>query len=476
MDFLKTTLDHTLMGLCHDTTASYDELTRRIGLFRDINPLGPDVSIQMHTYIFSTADGRLPLSAVSHLKNMVSRVVRLMDIGTAVNQILSTLQDNMSELNQIRSILSGVPVDELPVFPANDYTDRVTRTRKLLDAVRVSLTPDGNAESEPPATTVDVVNIFDHNRFFFTGVYPQPLALKDLGSVMGHLIKSRFSEHDIAAFVSSRRMDEIIATIECVVKFYTGLLEQLERTISFAKSMFDSYSVASTAPIVAAPTPANSLARSTRNFDHVQVEPGMLNALETPSTSSSAGAGAGNDDSDDESSEPGRKRKRTYRKRLPIPLGKEPEGATVMSPKGVKLYPKPHVLTMSGALLHVIEHYKVKDINGKLAGLIGRLPPTNIVRVRLEEFFQADMRDRYLPALAKILVNYSHDMKVKRVVDTEPKHQEYLRLLYLEEHQRVSNGGERPPFEELVGSKPDMTPLDTMFTLEELQENLLSLM
>lgn len=471
MDFLKPTLDHTLMGLCHDTTASYDELTRRIGLFRDINPLGPDVSIQMHTYIFSTADGRLPLSAVSHLKNMVSRVVRLVDIGTAVNQILSTLQDNMSELNQIRSILSGVPVDELPVFPANDYSDRVARTCKLLDAVRVSLTPDGNAESEPPATTVDVVNIFDHNRFFFTGVYPQPLALKDLGSVIGHLIKSRFSEHDIAEFVSSRRMDEIIATIECVGRFYSGLLEQLERAISFAKSMFDSYSVSSTAPIVSTHTPSNSLARSTRNFDHVQVEPGMLKALETPS----AGAGATDDDSDDESSEPGKKRKRTYRKRLPPPLGKEPEGATTVSPKGIKLYPKPHVLTMSGALMHVIDHYKVKGVSSNMAGLIGRLPPTNIVRVRLEEFFQADMRDRYLPALAKILVNYSHDMKVKRVVDTEPKHQEYLRLLYLEEHQRVSNGGARPSFEELIESKPDMTPLDTMFTLEELQENLLSL-
>jgi hypothetical protein len=85
---------------------------------------------------------------------------------------------------------------------------------------------------------------------------------------------------------------------------------------------------------------------------------------------------------------------------------------------------------------------------------------------------QADMRDRYYPALAKILVNYSHDMKLKRVTDTGPKHQDLLRMLYLEEHQRVMSGGAKPSFEELVNSKPDMTPLDSMFTLEELQENL----
>jgi hypothetical protein len=319
--------------------------------------------------------------------------------------------------------------------------------------------------------TTDFIGIFDHNRFFFAGEYPEPFALKGTGEMVADLLRVKFSAEEIAEFVSSRQMDEIIATIEIVVKFYNGLLEQVERTVTFAKSMFESYAMPNTAPIVAAPTPVSSLSRSARNFDHVRVPPGSVHAeLPTPGAAAAASEEA---DSDAESTEPATKRKTPYRKRLPPPLGMEPAGATTLSPTGVKLFPKPQVMTMAGALLHVVERTGLKGIGrGELAGLIGRLPPTNIVRSRLEEFMQADMRDRYYPALAKILVNYSHDMKLKRVTDTGPKHQDLLRMLYLEEHQRVTSGGAKPSFEELVNSKPDMTPLDSMFTLEELQENL----
>jgi hypothetical protein len=491
MNIIKSTLEHTFMSLCHDMDATNDELIRRVSLFRDINPLGPDVSIQMHAFIYSTSDGRPVLSAVAHLKNMVKRVTTMIDFGTRVNEILATIRDNVVELNLIRAQLSGVSVGDLPPFPLVDYSDRVVRTRNLLDAVRRSLVPDGGAESEPPAPTVDVVNMFDHNRFFFQGNYYSPPVLRGMGLAIANSIRTSFPAEAVASFVSSRRMDEIIGTLECVVKFYTGLLEQFERSIAFASTMFNSYTVASTSPMVSSsPVPPSSLERTSRDFAHVVVPPGSVRVPsagaggESGSAGAGAGAGAGEDDVDEmdldaeeaDDAQPSPKKRKTYRKRLPAPLGLEPAGATTVSAKGVKTYPKPQLVTMAGALMYMVEHVGLRGVGGgNLTGLVGRLPPTNVVRVRLEEFVQADMRDRYFPVLAKILVNYSHDLKLKRITDTEAKHQDLLRMLYLEEHQRVSGGGAKPTFEELVGSKPDMTPLQTMFTLDDLRENLLHL-
>lgn len=467
MKIFKETLEHTFMAMCHDPDAPLDELMRRLAMYRIINPLGPDVSIMMHTYIFSTSDGRLPLSTVDHLENMVRRVVKLFAISKDVERISGILEKNMFELNKIRSMLIGVPVEQLPIFPPNDYSDRVARTRALLEAMRAAV--DSHDKPEPPvATTTDFTGIFDHDRFFFLGKYPEPFALEDLGEIIVDVLQINFSPDDLVEFASSGQMDQIVGTIECVAKFYNALFEQIERIIEFAKSMFNSYCMPNTAPIFAAPTPVSSLSRSTRTFDHVRVPPGSVRASAT-----SAGADS---ESDSEETEPALKRRTPYRKRLPPPLGIEPVGATTTSPTGKKLFPKPHVITMSGILMRVVEHYGLTGTggSGELTGLIGRLPPTNIVRIRLEEFMQADMRDRYYPALAKILVNYSHDMKLKRITDTDQKHQDLLRILYLEEHQRVTSGGTKPPFEELVNSKPDLTPLDSMFTLEELQENLLN--
>jgi hypothetical protein len=475
MKIFKETLEHTFMAMCHDPDAPLDELMRRLAMYREINPLGPDVSITMHTYIFSTSDGRLPLSTVDHLENMVRRVVKLYAICKNVERISGVLEKNLFELNKIRSMLMGVSVEQLPAFPPNDYSDRVARTRALLEAMRAAV--DSHDKPEPPAAqTTDFTYIFDHDRFFFLGKYPEPFALEDLGEIIVDLLHMKFSPEDVDEFVSSGQMDQIIGTIECVAKFYNALFEQIERVIEFAKSMFNSYSMPNTAPIFAAPTPVTSLSRSTRTFDHVRVPPGSVRAGAAGAGDAGAGAGGASDEEDEDSSEPVRKRRTPHRKRLPPPLGLEPAGATTISPTGKKLFPKPHVITMASILMRVVEHYGLTGTggSGELTGLIGRLPPTNIVRARLEEFMQADMRDRYYPALAKILVNYSHDMKLKRITDTGQHHQDLLRMLYLEEHQRITSGGAKPSFEELVDSKPDLTPLDSMFTLEELQENLLN--
>lgn len=478
---IKETLEHTLFAICHDANASEEEIKRRLGLYMSVNPLGPDVSIQMHTYVFSTVDGRAPKSSVAHLKWMVSRVASLVDIGARVENILEVIKANMAEIHELRAWMSGVlTVQALPALPMNDFSQRVQRTRGLLEAVRATLTPPGE-EGQGEFTfaeTVDVVGIFDHDRFFFQGNYPVPAEIT-AGSAefISGLIGVKFGADAVRAFVQSGRMDEIIATVEYVVKFYTALLDQLERVVAFVSGVFESYCTVGTAA-VAAPTPVpNSLAQSTRDFSHVQVPAGVV-------SSTGAGVGAGevvdSEDDDEEASEPSQK-KRKYRKALPKPLGTEPEGATTMSPSGRKQFPKPRLVSLSSMLMHCVEAVGYKAPEGaslKAAGLlklVERLPLTSIVRTRLEEYHQEDFRDRYLPALAKILVNYSCadvTRNMKRITDSEPQHSDLLRVLYLEEHQRVSKGGLPPAFEDLVSSSMDMGGLDHLFTLDDMREHL----
>ena len=477
---IKETLEHTLFAICHDAIASEDEIKRRLGLYMSVNPLGPDVSIQMHTYIFSTSDGRAPKSSIAHLKWMVSRVSSLVDIGSRVENILGVIKSNMAEIHDLRAWMSGVLTEQaLPALPLNDFSQRVQRTRGLLEAVRATLTPPGEGvvEDPPAAETVDVVGIFDHDRFFFQGEYPVPVEIT-AGSAefISGLIGVKFGADAVRAFVQSGRMDEIIATVEYVVKFYTALLDQLERVVAFASGVFESYCTVGTAA-VAAPTPVpNSLAQSTRDFSHVQVPAGVV----SPSVGAGEEVVVGSDEDEDLSSEPSQK-KRKYRKALPKPLGTEPEGATTTTPSGRKQFPKPRLVSLSSMLMHCVEvvGYKAPEGASLKAGgllkLVERLPPTSIVRTRLEESFQTDFRERYLPALAKILVNYSCvdvTRNMKRITDSEPQHSDLLRVLYLEEHQRVSKGGLPPAFEDLVSSSMDMRGLDGMFTLDDLREHL----
>jgi hypothetical protein len=292
------------------------------------------------------------------------------------------------------------------------------------------------------------------------------------------LLGVTFGAEEVRAFAQSGRLDEIIATVEYVVKFYTGLLDQLERVVAFASGVFESYSTVGTTA-VAVPTPVpSSLAQSTRDFSHVQVPAGVV----SPSVvgAGEAAAMVGSDEEEEEASEPSTK-KRKYRKALPKPLGFEPDGATTTTPTGRKQFPKPRTASLSSMLMHCVEVVGYRAPEGaslKAAGmlkLVERLPPTSIVRTRLEESFQTDFRERYLPVLAKILVNYSCadvPRNMKRITDSEPQHSDLLRVLYLEEHQRVSKGGLPPVFEDLVSSSMDMRGLDNLFTLDDLREHL----
>ncbi len=478
---IKPTLEHTFLAICHDADASEEEIKRRLGLYMSVNPLGPDVSIQMHAYIFSTADGRAPKSSVAHLKWMVTRVASLMDIGARVEKILGVIKANMAEIHKLRAWVSGAVSEQaLPALPLNDFSSRVQRTKGLLEAVRTALTPPGAGDElvSVPAETVDVVGIFDHDRFFFQGEYPVPAEMPAGSSeFIAGLIGVKFGADAVRAFVESGRMDEIIATVEYVVKFYTGLLDQLERVVAFASGMFESYSTVGTAP-----TPApSSLAQSKRDFSHVHVPEGVVHAEVSAVAAAASAAVVESEEDDDEPFEPSQK-KRKYRKSLPKPLGFEPEGATTTTSTGRKQFPKPKMVSLSSMLMHCVEAVGYKAPEGaaslQAAGittLVERLPPTSIVRTRLEEYHQADFRDRYMPALAKILVNYSYaevPRNMKRITDAEVQHRDLLRMLYLEEHQRVSAGGAKPSFEELVSSTMDMSGLNDLFTLDDLREHL----
>jgi len=496
MVFIKSTIEHTLFAICHDTDAPLDEINRRIGLYMSVNPMGPDVSIQMHTFIFSSSDGRSVLNTVNHLKWMVSRVAKLVDIGSEVEKIVGVLTANMSEIHKLRAFLSGVALENLPELPPGDYELRVRRTRGLLDAVRRTLQPPPPTEDSvvQPAETVDVTDVFDHGRFFFHGKYPVPPTLvAGTAEIVACAMVTTFGEDAVREFVQSRRMDEIFGTMEYVLKFYTMLMEQIERVVSFASSMFDSYSTVGTtaSAFVAAPTPTPSLMRSTRDFSHVQVPAGVVRTAEEVVVDARMAGGdveKMNEESEyeeesggEDDAPPSRKRRR-YRKALPKPLGFEPEGATTTTPSGKKkVFPKPHLMSLSSMLMHCIQvvGYRPPERSmfksGGILRLFERLPETNVVRVRLEEYNQKDFRERYLPALAKILVNYSYaDVKrnMKRVTDVEERHSDLLRVLYCEEHQRVSAGGAKPAFEDLISSNMDLSGLDNMFTLDDLREHL----
>lgn len=487
--FLKPTLEHTLFALCHDANASLEEINRRLGIFMSVNPMGPDVSIQMHAFIFSSADGRAVLNTVNHLKWMVSRVSKLVDIGSEVDRISGVLEANMVELHKLRSLLSGVALADLPELPPGDYELRVRRTRGLLNAVRRTLTPSEGEEEElesvRPAETVDVESVFDHGRFFFQGKYPEPPTLAaGTAEFVAQTIVDTFGADAVNEFVSTRRMDEIIGTVEYVLKFYSTLTEQIERVVGFASTMFDSYSTVGTvaSAFVAAPTPTPSLMKTARDFSHVQVPAGVVRTSEEV-----AGTGAGEEEDEGEEDEeegsapPSRKRRR-YRKALPKPLGFEPEGATTTTSSGKKkVFPKPQLMSMSSMLMHCIQAvgYRPPERamlkSGGILKVMERVPSTNVVRMRLEEYHQKDFCERYLPALAKILVNYAHaDVKrhMKRVTDIDERHSDLLRTLYLEEHQRVSAGGAPPSFEELVSSTMDLSGLGGLFTLDDLREHL----
>ncbi len=495
--FIKSTIEHTLYAVCHDATASLDEINRRLGLYMSVNPMGPDMAMQMHVYIFSSKDGRAVLNTVNHLKWMVSRVAKLVDIGSELERIVGILAGNMVELHKLRASLSGVALADLPELPPGDYDMRVRRTRGLLDAVRRVLSPgdDFDVSSADPAETVDVDGVFDHGRFFFQGKYPVPPTLvAGTAESLSQTMFETFGEEAVRDFVSSRRVDEIIGTVEYVLKFYTMLMEQIERVVAFASSVFDSYSTVGTtaSAFVAAPTPTPSLLKSARDFSHVQVPAGAVRAADSSSSERKRSAdemeeeAADDDDLDDETSAQeetgGEKKRRKYRKALPKPLGFEPEGATTTTPSGKKkVFPKPHLMSLSSMLMHCIQVVGYRPPEramlkaGGILKVIERLPMTNVVRMRLEEHLQKDFRERYLPALAKILVNYSYaDVKrnMKRVTDIEERHSDLLRMLYLEEHQRVSNGGAKPSFEELVSSNMDLSELDNLFTLDDLREHL----
>jgi hypothetical protein len=496
--FIKSTIEHTLFALCHDANASLEEINRRLGLYMSVNPMGPDVSIQMHTFIFSSSDGRAVLNTVNHLKWMVSRVSKLVDIGGELEKIVGVLTGNMTELHKLRSLLSGVALAELPELPSGDYEMRVRRTRGLLDAVRRVLTPgDFDFSDAQRAETVDVDGVFDHGRFFFQGKYPVPPTLEaGTAEFVARALVDKFGEEAVRAI----RVDEIIGTVEYVLKFYTMLMEQIERVVTFASSVFDSYSTVGTtaSAFVAAPTPTpSSLQKSGRDFSHVQVPVGAVrNSSEDVRTGTGAGAGAGaggsesveeSDVEDDAEAEeageapPSRKRRR-HRKALPKPLGFEPEGATTTSASGKKkVFPKPQLLSISSMLMHCIQAvgYRAPEKAMLKAGgiikVVERLPLTNVVRMRLEEYYQQDFRERYLPALAKILVNYSYadvPRNMKRVTDIGERHSDLLRMLYLEEHQRVSRGGAKPSFEELVSASMDLSGLDGLFSVDDLREHL----
>lgn len=472
--FIKSTIEHTLYAICHDANASLDEIRHRLGLYMSVNPMGPDVSIQMHTFIFSSSDGRAVLNTVNHLRWMVSRVAKLVDIGRDIERIVTVLSGNMVEIHKLRALLSGVELGELPVLPPGDYELRVRRTRGLLDAVRRSLVPgDEGLDAVEPAETVDVQGVFDHGRFFFQGKYPEPPVLTPgTAEFIAGMLADSFGETTIAV----QEMDEIFGTIEYVLKFYTLLLEQIERVVGFASSMFDSYSTVGTM-VVACNTPKT--VKTKRDFSHVHVPEGVVRPVED-AASEQTEEGEEEEDMEEASGSETPKKRRKYRKALPKPLGFEPEGATTTTGRK-KNFPKPQTMSLCAMLVHCINVVGYSAPEGsslKSAGIfqvIERLPATNVVRMRLEEYHQTDFNERYLPALAKILVNYSYaevSRNMKRITDIQEHQSDLLRTLYLEEHQRVSAGGAKPTFEELTSSNMNLSDLDNMFTLDDLREHL----
>lgn len=110
---------------------------------------------------------------------------------------------------------------------------------------------------------------------------------------------------------------------------------------------------------------------------------------------------------------------------------------------------------------------------GKAAQVYARLPDDHVIRQRLDDFFQRDLRTRYFPLLAKILVNYApRDPKVRtrRIGDMRAHHKLYVRELYLEEHKRVSAGGEVPTLEELTAPYDFTEDIRAIFAEGELRE------
>jgi hypothetical protein len=480
-----------------------------IGLWTSVDPCGADVAIQIQTHVFSTPNGGIPISSVAHLRSMTDKVDGLEQIGRRVEGILEVLQENVEVVEKVRNLVYRSLDMEVPdEYPENDFSLRHSRTASLTNAVRSIHSAPLNA-----VTTVsdEVVLAFDleRARFFFQGDLPRherltvhvPFAGTSVSITAARIFAKLAERPELEAFVTSLEFDSVIAKMELAIRFYNDFTVQLERSITYFQAMFASYETASTFVVggggekraykryrdrestldiairegVFTPTPSAASPAVAPAPAVPAVAPAAPTAALAATLAEVRAAAAGNNvRANDE-----QVRKKHYLPRLPAPLGFEPEefadgaggGGAGGGGSGRRQGPCPVRPPCASALFAKVASSFIPGF-ARASQVYARLPDDHVVKQRFDEFFQRDLRMRYFPTLAKILVNYApRDAKTRtrRIGDMLLHHKLYVHELYRQEHARVLAGGEVQPLEELTAPCDFSEAIGAIFADGELE-------
>ncbi len=519
------------MNVCHSFTEEVD-VNKLLELWLAVDPCGADVAIQIQTYVFSTSDGGIPISPIAHLRSMVEKVDGLEQIGRRVEGILEVLKENFEVVQKLRELVYGSLDLEMPdEFPENDFSQRHIRTQAFANAVRSIRSAPLNAV----ATLEDVGPAFDleRSRFFFQGqllhherltvAYARGSGPSSVSAAAARIFANLAEGDGLEDFVTSFEFDSIVATMELAFRFYNDFTVQLERSIMYFQAMFKTYETSSTFldvdVVVRGGAGAGGGAggsyyqrhkrhRTRESTLDIAIREGVFTppaATPAPEAEAEAEAEAAPEAAaaaapvpvvpvfatttplaltaaTEPNATPERKK---YLPRLPAPLGFEPDddattaAATAAAEGGDEKRrqknPCPVKPPCASALFA-----KCADLQGLFEGgntfarasqVYSRIPDDHVIKHRLDDFFQRDLRVRYFPLLTKILVNYAprdRTARTRRIGDMRPHHKLYVRELYLIEHARVVAGGEVPSLEELTAPYDFTDEIRSIFAEGEL--------
>ncbi len=431
-------MENLLKHLCHPFES--EDVEKLLVIISSTAPNGSDIRIQLMSYIYS-ADGT-PVSSVSLFGIMKQRLHRIEEIGRNVERILGVMTDNFTILKQLRTEIFR----SLQIFPEPEIRDfelpndrKKFRTQQLQQALAV-------VEVEGEIDTFEVEHAFDleKNRFYFNGTYPF------VRSLQNDRLLDMFLEYDHESLKNFmvNDFDRILSTMKYPFDFFNGLLDQFQSVI------LSTYSLIGVRRAPPPPPPSST------------------------SSSSSASAFVRFDVERDAIPPPPMKK---YRKRLPDPIGFEPEYASSLSDNGRRINPCPPQLpSLIAMFLKCVELTKYRGppshrlVNQRLImKLFKILPEDHEVKQRLRAFCKHDYQTRYVKSLVQIFVNYaSRDKSIrkKRITDIRKEHIDLVREEYIREHERVRLGGAVPTFEELTKGEVDLdSSLHGLFQLEDFE-------